>query len=214
MKALLSDSMLFLILRSIKRRILETILNIDIYLFNLINQSMSNQLFDLILVPIRYQKFWIPFYVFIIGFLLLNRMYFNWTALLVVLATVGFSDTMSSKIIKPLVERPRPCHKESNLDTVQLRVRCGGGFSFTSSHATNHFAVATILFLIFGKRNRKLTSLLFVWAAFISVAQVYVGVHYPLDIFFGCFLGITLASLVFSVYKMYLNYYLPNSNFA
>jgi undecaprenyl-diphosphatase len=31
------------------------------------------------------------------------------------------------------------------------------------------------------------------WAAIIAYAQVYVGVHYPLDIFFGSLIGIVVG---------------------
>lgn len=187
--------------------------NIDTILFNFINQDLSSGLLDFILIPLRYQKFWIPFYVFIIGFFLLNRKHFHWISLLMVILTVGFSDTVSSKVVKPLVERPRPCHNNSGLETVNIKVRCGGGYSFTSSHATNHFALATILFLIFGKRNRKYTWYLFLWAGLVSLAQVYVGVHYPIDITCGALLGMSIGFICFNLYKMILKLYFKSYNY-
>jgi membrane-associated phospholipid phosphatase len=42
---------------------------------------------------------------------------------------------------------------------------------------------------------------LFLWAAAICYAQVYVGVHYPIDVIGGCLLGITIAmftSIIFN----------------
>ena len=169
---------------------------------------MSSDVLDYLLVPIRYQLFWIPLYVFIITFLIFNIQKYRWFSIVFILATIGMADIASSHIIKPLIERPRPCHETSGLENVMLRVRCGSGYSFTSSHATNHFATATILFLFFGGRKRTWLYLLFVWAAAISIAQVYVGVHYPIDIFGGSLLGFSIGCLGFSLYKKYRNNYL------
>jgi undecaprenyl-diphosphatase len=82
-----------------------------------------------------------------------------------------------------------------------LLEHCSGGFSFTSSHATNHFGFAMFVFLttkdVFGKWGRWL----FVWAATISYGQVYVGVHYPVDILFGALLGICIGTLTAGYYN-------------
>lgn len=182
--------------------------NLDISLFNYINQGLSSDFLDWVLVPIRYQKFWIPFYVFILAVLIFNIKKHRWFSIFIILATIGFSDIVSSHIIKPLVERPRPCHENSGMENVILRVRCGSGYSFTSSHATNHFTTATILFLFFGGIRKKWMYLLFVWAGTISIAQVYVGVHYPVDIFCGTLLGISIGTLGFYFYRIWKNNYL------
>lgn len=181
---------------------------LDISLFNYINQGLSSDFLDFFLVPIRYEKFWIPFYVFVLAFLILNIKKYQWFSIFIILASIGVADIASSHIIKPLVERPRPCHNNSGIENVVQRVRCGSGYSFTSSHATNHFATATILFLFFGGRKKKWMYLLFVWAAVISFAQVYVGVHYPIDILCGTILGISIGTLGYYFYKNWRNKYL------
>lgn len=33
------------------------------------------------------------------------------------------------------------------------------------------------------------------WAALVSYAQVYVGVHYPLDVSFGAFIGVIVGTV-------------------
>lgn len=181
---------------------------LDISLFNFINQGLSSDVLDYILVPIRYEKLWIPFYLFILAFLIFNLHKYRLFSIVFILATIGSADIVSSHIIKPLIERPRPCHQNSGMENVKLRVRCGSGFSFTSSHATNHFATATILFLVFGGRRKKWMYLLFLWAAAISFAQVYVGVHYPIDIFCGSLLGMSIGFLGYILYEKYRNNYL------
>jgi undecaprenyl-diphosphatase len=80
-----------------------------------------------------------------------------------------------------------------------LAKTCGMNGSFTSSHATNHFAVAMFLYQTL-KRFSPFWAIAFVWAGLISYAQIYVGVHYPADILGGTLLGCGLgyaASRVF-----------------
>jgi undecaprenyl-diphosphatase len=72
---------------------------------------------------------------------------------------------------------------------------CGANGSFPSSHAVNHFAFATYAFVSL----RKISSyfwILFIWAAIISISQVYVGVHYPLDIICGAILGFSIGYFI------------------
>lgn len=181
---------------------------LDISLFSYINQGLSSDFLDFVLVPIRYEKFWIPFYVFLLVFILMNISKYYWFSLIVIFGTIGTADIVSSHIIKPLVERPRPCHSNSGMENVNFRVRCGVGYSFTSSHATNHFATATILFLVLGGLRKKWMYLLFLWAGAISFAQVYVGVHYPIDILAGTLLGISIGTIGYYFYRKWRNQYL------
>jgi len=115
--------------------------------------------------------------------------------------TVGLADTTSSHIIKKSVKRLRPCHiliKEGQMD---LRVKCGSGYSFPSSHATNHFAIGVFLGLVFGKRWRWVKWAGLLWAAAIAFSQVYVGVHFPFDILVGALLGSAIAYIVWGAFK-------------
>src|SRR5690606_10933676 len=72
---------------------------------------------------------------------------------------------------------------------VNLRARCGSGYSFNSSHATNHFALAFFWIVLFKRKWKHTVWLAFLWAISISFSQIYVGVHYPLDIVFGALIG-------------------------
>jgi membrane-associated phospholipid phosphatase len=110
-----------------------------------------------------------------------------------VAVSIFASDTISSKLIKYQVRRPRPCHEQQMVPPVIQRVSCGSGFSFTSSHAANHFCLAAFLVTLFGSYMKKWKHLWWVWAALISLAQVYVGLHYPLDILGGAILGIIIG---------------------
>jgi len=72
----------------------------------------------------------------------------------------------------------------------RLLNECSGGYSFISNHAANHFGMASFFYITFRKIIPKWAWLGFLWAALIAYSQVYVGVHYPLDVFCGALLGI------------------------
>ena len=179
-------------------------LEFDQYLFSLINESMSSSFLDPLMVGWRNEYLWIPLYVFLIGFIIVNYKKKAYWLLFFIVLNFGLTDFISSSIVKPLVERPRPCHPESNMENVRLLIPCGSGFSFTSSHACNHFGLAFFLIFTLGRLRKYLLLPLFIWAFLVAYAQVYVGVHYPLDVISGAFLGVLIALVTSSTYKFSL----------
>ncbi len=175
----------------------ESLLEFDSALYMSINSGMSSGFLDMILVPLRHKLFWIPLYLFLITFIMMNFSSRKWLILVLLFANIGVSDLVSSKFIKKSVKRARPCHIVE-LSPVK-RVPCTNGFSFTSSHATNHFALGTYLFLLFGFSRWR--AMFLGWAAIISFAQVYVGVHYPIDVIVGALIGILIGSSIFVLYN-------------
>ena len=151
--------------------------------------------------------FWFPLYIFFISFLFYN---FGKKAAIYLLAlslTVGIADTMSSRVIKTSVKRLRPCNNDGIKMHVKLLVPCGSGYSFPSSHATNHFAVAVfVIFTIIGQR-RWLKWLLLAWAGSIAFGQVYVGVHYPFDVLCGGLLGSAIGWMCAFLFNRYFKKY-------
>lgn len=108
----------------------------------------------------------------------------------------GIADYSSASIIKPAVERLRPCREPGFSEQVNLLVNCGSGHSFPSSHAANHFALALFFIVLFHKRSKWIVPLALLWAASISFAQVYVGVHFPIDVTVGGLLGACIGFLL------------------
>src|ERR1700722_559421 len=160
-------------------------LQFDYWLFSKINQQWTNSFFDSIFLSVRESEFWIPFYLFLLVFAVLNFSKKGcWWALGFIL-TVSLSDIVSSHIIKEIIFRPRPCTDPYIRFIAQY---CPVSSSFTSLHACNHFAMAMFIYFTF-KQISKWWRLVFLWAAVISYAQVYVGVHYPSDIFCGAIVG-------------------------
>ncbi|MCB9306218.1 MAG: phosphatase PAP2 family protein [Lewinellaceae bacterium] len=163
--------------------------DLDSMLFYWINTGTSNALFDAIMPLFRDKWFWAPLYLFIGTFAWSNFGKKGWIIVLGLVATVGFADFSSSSLVKKNVQRLRPCNDPVMVDSVRLRVSCGSGFSFTSSHAANHFAAALYLIGLFGGMSRWVRPLALSWATAIAFSQVYVGVHYPGDVLAGGMLG-------------------------
>lgn len=172
---------------------LDRIVEIDQEIFLVVNQGMSNVFFDWLLPILRNPFTWAPLYLFLIIFFVKHYGKMGVIVIAMTLANFGVSDAVSSHLIKKSVQRTRPCNDLVFKDEVNVRVRCSGGFSFTSSHAANHFAMAFFWIMLFRRRWKHTLWLCITWAAMISFSQIYVGVHYPLDIVFGALLGIGIG---------------------
>ena len=172
----------------------------DQNLFYLLNSEWTNSFFDWLLPVWRDKYFWIPVYLFIILFAIFNYGKKSYWFILFLVAAVGASDIVSSHIVKKTIKRTRPCN-DNNLEQVRTLVRCGSGYSFTSSHAANHFAISYFLFATLGIRYRKIRGWLLAWAISVCYGQVYVGVHYLVDVFSGMIVGILMAKLFVWLYQ-------------
>lgn len=182
-------------------------MTLDHDLFHLINQTLANPFFDAVLPIYREKTTWIPLYLLIL-FLLWREYGLRRTLFLVVLiaATLAVADQLAASFIKPWMERLRPCAVPAIEARVRELVRCGGPWSFPSNHATNHFALATLLALTWLRdKATGWTWLIYAWAASISLAQVYVGKHWPLDILAGAGLGTGLAFLGVLAYRKWVS---------
>jgi undecaprenyl-diphosphatase len=174
--------------------LLQEILRWDRELFNKINGEWTNSFFDAILPYTRNSMIWPPLYLFFIVFALLNLKRSGWYWVLLGVLTVATTDLISSWGIKELIFRLRPCRDEALAGHVRLLVGyCPQSSGFTSSHAANHFAMAMFIFLTLKNYIGKWIWLIFLWAFAISYAQVYVGVHYPLDVICGSVVGMLIG---------------------
>ena len=106
----------------------------------------------------------------------------------------------TSNLTKHAIKRYRPTH---NLE-IQAKVHIvndykGGTYGFFSGHSTNSFGVAMLLFLIFSKESLLFRSAFFAWASITAYSRMYLGVHYPSDIFVGFVVGIFWG---YAVYRL------------
>jgi len=171
-----------------------TFQNWDRWLFTKINHDWTNSFLDYIFPLWREAITWVPLYIFLLVFIFTNFGKKAWPWVAGLLVTVLMTDQISSHILKPYVNRMRPCHDIYLADSIRLLLRyCSDSRSFTSSHATNHFGVAFFIYFTMKPYFKKWGYLFFAWAATISYGQVYIGVHYPLDVICGALLGSTIG---------------------
>ncbi|SFN40147.1 undecaprenyl-diphosphatase [Chitinophaga sp. YR627] len=180
---------------------LERLLRLDYKLFFHINNVWQHPVLDAIIPWLREPFVWAPLYLFLLLFVTINYGWKGFWWIVFFLITFGLAD-QSSLFIKEAVGRLRPCRDPLMQHFVRvLVVYCPGSGSFTSSHAANHFAVGTFCFFTLRQISKWFAAMFFVWAAVICYAQVYVGVHYPLDVLGGALLGLFLGSMSGSFFQ-------------
>ena len=174
---------------SSKLTLFQKVLQYDFRIMFWFNRSFSHPFFEKAALFMRESIFHVPVYVFILLYVILNFKKKGWWWILGGILLIGFSDFISSHFLKDYFNRPRPCRDPLMMNHINFLAKyCGANGSFPSSHAVNHFAFATYTFVSL----RKVVGyswVLFIWAALICLSQVYVGVHYPLDILVGAILG-------------------------
>ena len=172
----------------------------DKYFFLQINVFWTTPLLDDIFPWYRDATTWYPLYIFLLLFIAMNYGWKGIPWIIGLIITISISDQLSSNLIKNYFLRPRPCSDVFIQQYARLLINsCPVNFSFTSSHATNHFAAAMYIFLTLKPVFKKWNYLFFIWAATICYGHVYVGVHYPIDVIggalIGCFIGLASAGL-------------------
>ncbi len=180
------------------------LLQFDQNLFFAINQGMSNHFFDWLMPLVRNRYFWVPLYLFISIFFVRNYKRRGWSLLMFFALTFAVTDYFTASVIKPSVQRIRPCNEPDLRSDVKNLIPCGSGYSFPSTHAANHFALAIFLTSMFYSRWKFILPITVFWAAVISFAQIYVGVHYPLDVLFGAAIGGMMGYVMAAILKITL----------
>lgn len=100
-------------------------------------------------------------------------------------------------ILKALVRAPRPFQVLESIDGKRLETATG--YSFPSGHTTTGAAFYTALALTFKKR--PVSILCAVMMALVGLSRLYLGVHWPIDVFAGLLLGVVISFTV----SRYLN---------
>ncbi len=172
---------------------LDYIIALDVRLLQWIHANLHADWSNVIVPLLREKYTWIPVYVFILAFVLIN---FKWKGalwVLTLLVVVAMADLTSTRLFKNKVKRLRPCHNEQVVEKLDMMVGCGGLYGFVSSHAANHFGISFFILYTLGGIFRRVRVPVILWACLVAFAQVYVGVHYPLDVLCGAFLGWALG---------------------
>ncbi|MCK5832883.1 phosphatase PAP2 family protein [bacterium] len=175
--------------------------NIDLSLFSLMNGKWVCPFLDRFMVLATNQETGILIIIgILVGITIIGRKKGRITALS---ALVGYAiiDPLGHYVIKPLIAKPRPCH----LDLGRLLVDCGTGYAMPSLHAAASFGVFSVIVTHYGWPATPLYFL----ALIVAYSRVYVGVHWPMDIFagaiYGAFIGVGISLLAKKLFKMEKN---------
>ena len=175
---------------------MNNLIRIDQGLFKIINSDWQNGFFDMWMPFLRNASTWMPFYLFLLFFAIFNFKKNTCWWIIFAAGTVYISNFLSANIIKETLFRLRPCNDPDLADTVRVLVTYRPqSSSFVSSHATNHFAMAAFFYFTMEKFIGKWSLLFFLWAFSICYAQVYVGVHFPIDVICGGLIGFVFGYL-------------------
>ncbi len=166
---------------------MDWLLGLDTAVFHFINVTLANPVTDAVMPFVTNGEHWVIAVILSIVVLVHSRGKASWPVLLGAALVFAACDQASAHLIKPLVERVRPCHV---VPDVHLLVGCSASRSFPSAHASNAFGLAVFL-------SWALPRLRWWWVglcALMSLSRIFVGVHYPGDVLGGFAVG-AVASL-------------------
>ena len=169
----------------------QSFVQFDQWLFQKINSQWTNSFFDLLFPYLRQSELWMPLYLFLFVFVVANFKKNWWWWIIFFVCTIALTDMTGTYVFKHVFDRLRPCKDPDFVSHVRLLLKeCAGGNSFISNHAANHFGMATFFYLTLRHYIPKWAWIGYPWAFMIVYAQIYVGVHYPLDVIAGAVVGV------------------------
>ncbi len=162
--------------------------------------NLGTEQFDALWLGITNQFNWIPLFLIVI---ILVFKYFGWKRggfiILAMIIMVAFSDQFTN-FIKNTVQRLRP-NNDPDIRPLLRILKSPRGYSFMSGHATTSTVFSVFVILLLKDKFKYVYCILFFPMVF-AYSRLYLGVHYPIDIFVGLCIGATLAFLYFKLVKL------------
>lgn len=142
----------------------------------------------------------IPLYLVLLFFLKQQNSWQNFGLICIgIFLTVLISDQVSVNLFKEVFQRYRPSH---NLEIWQQlhfyqtkpgEYYRGGLYGFISSHAANYFGMLAFVLPLFGNKFKWLKLLTIFIGCIVGLSRIYLGVHYPSDVFLGACIGLIIG---------------------
>lgn len=168
---------------------IEFLNSVDTQLYLFFN-GMHLPFLDRLMMMVTGKFIWIPMYATIFYILFKNFKLREaiFIAIGIILA-VTLADQICSTVLRPIFHRLRPSNPENPLSQFAVLVNDyrGGRYGFPSCHAANSFALAAFLFMVI--KRFRFRAFIVGWAVLNTYSRVYLGVHYPGDLFVGAVIG-------------------------
>ena len=177
---------------------LESILQKDKQLLIYLN-NLGNEQWDSFWLVITNQLYWTPLFVFIIYSIIKS---FGWKRggfiILSMIVLVTFSDQFAN-FIKNTTARVRP-NNDPEIKHLLRHLINPQSYSFISGHATTSTFFTVFSILLLKEKCQYIYFILFFPLIF-AYSRLYLGVHFPLDIFMGIIIGLLLGNIYFYFFK-------------
>lgn len=108
-------------------------------------------------------------------------------------------------LVKTGVARIRPNNAEG-INVLARILKSPTDYSFFSGHASSSFSITVLMFL-FLRKKLKWAIWFFIWPLLFSMSRIYVGVHYPSDIFVGALVGVLVGILFYRLHDRAISLY-------
>ena len=175
---------------------------LDLTLFYFINHSLANPFFDWLMPIFDKPKAWIPFILIFWLHIAYKDQKYRKMLLILVPLTILFSDQFGG-LIKDFGLRDRPWFALGLENVRHLGGTGGKHASFPSNHAANISGISFLFSFIYPHLSRYFWGV----AILIMFSRVYIGVHYPIDIFSGFMLGTFISYSLIIIYKKVFSSY-------
>ena len=172
-------------------------MNFNIDLFYFINNNLQNPLFDMIMPHLTDCGGFLTLLAICV-LVILILWHYKKEKYLEIAKLCLYALILSGIIaagLKLLYQSPRPF---TVLEHVRQLTVPSEPNSFPSGHSSSTFSVVTVLIWKL-RENRIVVALLVAFALLIAFSRVYIGVHYPFDVFVGALVGIVSGAIVLKV---------------
>ncbi|MCT4612668.1 MAG: phosphatase PAP2 family protein [Clostridia bacterium] len=160
----------------------EKLKKVDRELYVAINNRYDSRIIKLVMLIITFLggvtvSIAMPFALYFMGN---KELFLKMTLGLIVITVIVQS-------IKIIYKRTRPYEKVEGSVRIGCKLKT---YSFPSGHTSTSFMLMTLLAINFGM---PIAILFLSTAVLIGVSRIYLGVHYPVDVIVGAFLGTIVA---------------------
>lgn len=161
--------------------------------------SLGLESYDSFWIYVTTPQHWIPLYViiFILYFLAYHWKKAGFTGLFLLAAF--FTTYTLTNVVKNIADRLRPNNTPDLKDVIRI-LQTPTNYSFFSGHSASSFVVTTFVVLTL-RHKYKWIYVLYLWPILFGMSRIYVGVHFPGDVFVGAMVGMIIAYVFYRIYQ-------------